>query len=185
MSKPTGRRNPPVASRFRKGQSGNPKGRPKARTPNATGSAFDIVIDRTLTVTQGGVAREVTAEEALQHRTYQDAIAGSRLAQREVLKMIEKRERYLAARQGKKRFPPIERRIEPHDPDNADAALVILGIATPRARRRLWLQLEPWAVQAALQRRRGGGRLSEKDVFDIEHCTRDAGSLRWPRGTGE
>ena len=37
-----------------------------------------------------------------------------------------------------------------------------------------WLKLEPWAVQAALQRRRGGERLSKKHVFDIEHCTRDA-----------
>ena len=184
MSKPTGRRNPPVATRFRKGQSGNPKGRPKARTPNTTTSAFDVIIDRMLTVTQGGVAREVTAEEALQHRTYQDAIAGSRLAQRMVLKWIEKRERYLAARQGSKRFPPIERRIEPHDPDNADAALVLLGIATPEPTT-AWLKLEPWAVQAALQRRRGGGRLSDKHVFDIEHCTRNPRSLRWPRGTGE
>ena len=40
----------------------------------------------------------MTVEEALQHRTYQDAIAGSRSARREVLKMIAKREQYLAAR---------------------------------------------------------------------------------------
>ena len=40
----------------------------------------------------------------------------------------------LAARRGKKRSPPVERRIEPHDPDNADAALLILGIATRGAR---------------------------------------------------
>jgi hypothetical protein len=31
-------------------------------------------MDRTLTVTQGGKPREVTLEEALQHRTYQEAI---------------------------------------------------------------------------------------------------------------
>ena len=46
---------------------------------------------------------------SLQQRTYQDAIAGSRMAQREVLKMIERRERYLVARRGKERFLPIER----------------------------------------------------------------------------
>jgi GTP-dependent phosphoenolpyruvate carboxykinase len=45
------------------------------------------------------------------------------------------------------------------------------------------LLLEPWAVQAALSRRRGGSRLTDKDVIDIKRCTRDAGALRWPRGT--
>ena len=64
----------------------------------STGSAFDIVIDKTLTVTQGGVPREVTVEEALQHRTYQDAVAGNRSARREVLKMIEQAARDRADR---------------------------------------------------------------------------------------
>jgi hypothetical protein len=46
-------------------------------------------MDRTLTVTQGGKPGEVTLEEALQHRTYQDAIkGGNRASQREVLKMM-------------------------------------------------------------------------------------------------
>ena len=64
-------------------------------------SAFDIVMDRTLTVMQSGKPREVTVEEALQHRTYQDAIAGNRAAQREVLKMIDRREKWLAAKRPK------------------------------------------------------------------------------------
>ena len=190
MSKPTGPGNPPVANRFQKGRSGNPKGRPKAEKKAGPGSAFDIVIDRTLTVTQGGTPREVTVEEGLQHRTYQDAIGGSRLARREVLKMIAKREQYLAAQHGKKPYPKVESRCE-LDPENADAALLILGIAARDPGRDdpgfdgLQLLLEPWAVQAALRRRRGGQRLSEKEVSEIERCTRDPGSLRWPRGTGE
>ena len=52
-------------------------------------------------MTQGGVPREVTVEEALQHRTYQEAIAGNRAARREILKMIAKREQYLAAQTGR------------------------------------------------------------------------------------
>ena len=56
--------------------------------------------------------REVTVEEALQHRTYQDAIAGSRAARREVLKMIAKREQYLAGPARQEADPQIEFRIE-------------------------------------------------------------------------
>ena len=82
MAKPSP---PPISGRFRKGQSGNPKGRPRESREKKP-SAFDIIIHRTLTVTQNGVPREVSAEEALQHRTYQDAIGGSRMAQREFLR---------------------------------------------------------------------------------------------------
>ena len=188
MTRPVGPGRPPVESRFRKGQSGNPKGRPKKVKPRAT-SAFDIVIDRTLSVTQDGVSREVTVDEALQHRTYQEAIAGSRSARREILKMIAKRELHLAAQQGELK-PQYEFRNE-HDPANADAAMLILGIADHDPARKgaedegLQLLLEPWVVQAALSRRRGGARLSDKEVADIKRCTRDPGSLRWPRKTIE
>ena len=129
-----GPRRPPAASRFRKGQSGNPKGRPKtgSRTPS---SAFDIVLDRSLTLTRNGKPLEVTLEEALQQRTYQEAIAGSRPAQRAVLKMIAKRERWLAANRAKSsKRRPVPMLVEPTDPDNADEALLLLGIAEPDSR---------------------------------------------------
>lgn len=176
---------PPSASRFRKGQSGNPKGRPKKAEMKAP-SAFDVVIEKTLTVTQSGRPREVTIEEALQHRAYQEAIAGNRSARREVLKMIALREKHRAASQGRA-APKVELFTE-EDPDNADAALLILGIASRRPDREgpqfkdEQLLLEPWAVQMALSRRRGGKRLARRDRDDIVRCTRDAGSLRWPRG---
>jgi uncharacterized protein DUF5681 len=177
---------PPAASRFRKGESGNPKGRPKSK-PGPSPSAFDLVIDRTLTLTQGGTPREVTIEEALQHRTYQDAIAGNRGARREVLKMIEKREKWFAAKGAK--HPGIEVLFEREDPDNANEALILLGIAEPDTRdygpnhNYERLLLRPWAVQAALSRR-GRRRLSAKDVAEIKRCTRDAETLRWPAGIG-
>jgi hypothetical protein len=188
MSRKKGSTVPPFATRFQKGKSGNPEGRPRKLPSDSEtgGSAFDILIDRTLTVTRNGVAREATVEEALQHQTYKDAIAGNRSAIREVLKMIERREKALLARR-KPKMPIFKRRTEV-DPDNANAALLILGVACRDER---WsaggsyehLLLEPWAVQSALGRRRGGSRLTEKEISEIKRCTRDAGSLRWPRGT--
>lgn len=136
-------------TRFQKGQSGNPKGRPKTRRPHV--SAFDIVFDKTLTVTQGGRERELTIDEALQLQTYQAALKGSKPAIRKVLRMIEKREAALA-----KRSPPSVgmSTVEHHyDADNADEAMRILGIIE---RDPFWGDEHPrdrvatWATQAAL-----------------------------------
>ena len=168
---------PPEAGRFPKGTSGNPKGRPKSRKASST-SAFDIIMDRTLTVTKGGKPLEVTVEEALQHRTYQEAINGNRGAQREVLKMIAKREKWVAAKRPISGFKVL---MESKDPDNADEALLLLGIAERDTRWYQGLLLQPWAVQAALSRP-GRRQLSAQDVSEIKRCTRDADTLRWPAG---
>ena len=174
---------------FRKGSSGNLRGRPTtSRAPQA--SAFDVIVRKTLTVAHGGARREITMEEALQQRTYRDAVAGKRMAQREVLKWIMKREAWLAKHAPRASRSTTTRHISP-DPDNADAALLLLGIAAANPARanigadRAQLLLEPWAVQAALRRRRGGNRLTEDERNTIRRCTRDSDSLRWPRGTDE
>ena len=168
-------------TRFRKGQSGNPAGRPKKRRPHV--SAFDIIFDKTLTVTQGGVERELTVDEALQLQTYQAALKGSKMAIRKVLKMIEKREAALA-KKTKPRSSPI--RVERHySSDNANEALRILGIAskdqTFGGER---IKVHAWAAQAALSRP-GRKRFSAKEVQDIKFFTFDSDTLRWPRGRVE
>ncbi|MCG6113568.1 MAG: DUF5681 domain-containing protein [Mesorhizobium sp.] len=191
MSKNNGKAAAASSTRFKKGQSGNPQGRPKGWSGSlapASASAFDIIIGKTFAIMQNGVQRELTAEEALQIRTYQDAVKGNRPARREILKMIAKREKWLAARE-KPRTQPIELRTEGHDPDNADEAMLVLGIAAFdetreaqfRSERRPLL-LEPWSVQAALSRRRGGSRLEDKEIAEIKRCTRAPEALRWPRG---
>jgi hypothetical protein len=165
------------STRFRKGESGNPNGRPrKARDESA--SAFDIVMDRRLDIVQDGVSRELSIDEALQWRTYQDAIGGSRLARREVLRMIAKREKALAPKT--RLAGPMVVLTESSDPDNADEALLILGIAAVNSgwegtgRR---LLLEPWAVQAAVSRSRSPS-LTQRDVEDVRRSTRDAKTIR-------
>lgn len=168
-------------TRFSKGMSGNPAGRPKKRRPHV--SAFDIIVDQTLTVTQNGVERELTVDEALQLQTYQAALKGSKMAIRAVLKMIEKREAALA-----KLSPPRHRPATiqyEHDSNNANAAMMLLGIAgyesaDPDGHQSRHLKLATWAAQAALSKP-GRRTLTDKNVEDIKRVTQNPDKLKWPR----
>ena len=103
---------------------------------------------------------------------------------REVVKWIIMREAWFA-----KQASPL-RRILPYktspDPDNADAALVLLGIAASNRDRadlnleRAQLLLEPWAVQLALRR-----DLTDRDREEVRRSTRDAETLLWPGSRGQ
>ena len=182
MSGAGDRNRPPVSSRFQKGRSGNPRGRPKKQVV-VRHSAFDVVIDRALTILQGGKPRQVTVDEALQHKTYQDAIAGNRAARREVLKMIAKREKALSAKAPIAK-PMTFRMVQP-DPRNADEATLILGICrrdpdlADRPGEYDHLLVEAWAVEAALARR-ATRRLSKRDIDEAKRCTHAADTARWP-----
>src|SRR5258707_2003495 len=165
---------------FSKGSSPNPGGRPAA-SPAPQTSAFEVLLEKTLTVTDRTGTREISIEETLQQQTYQRALKGERMAVREVLKWIMKRDTWLAKNAPKASRPAITSRISP-DPDNADAALLLLGIAAPNPalaefdNDRSQLLLEPWAAQAALHRRRGGQPLTHQELDWIRRSTRDPAS---------
>jgi hypothetical protein len=185
MSRSVGPGRPPKGSRFRKGESGNPKGRP--RKPKRRASVFEILFDRRIPLMQqNGQQRDLTVEEALQLRTYQDAVAGKRSAIRDVLKWIMEREKWFAKRAPRQ---PIVQLIE-HDPDNANEALLLLGIAERDTRYDYphtdndRLLLQPWATQKALSRP-GRRRLTKDQISEIKRCTRDPETLRWPASVGE
>lgn len=172
-----------MSGRFRKGQSGNPAGRPRKRRPNV--SAFDIIFDRTLTVTHNGVERELTVDEALQLQTYQAALKGSKMAVRQVLKMIEKREVALA----KSAPPPVRRPMGfrwEHEPRNADEAMLILGITvrdpgwSGECQYGVRMKLANWAAQAAISRP-GRKKLTQKEREDVNRVTLEPEKLKWPR----
>lgn len=170
-----------MSGRFVKGQSGNPSGRPKKRRPHV--SAFDVIMDKRLVITQNGVERELTVDEALQLQTYQAALKGSRMAIRAVLKMIEKRELALA-----KMAPTPTSTPKPlsviYDSDSADEAMRLLDITAIDEGETGWWKGRPklatWATQAALSRP-GRRTLDEKTIASVRRSTMNPERLKWPR----
>lgn len=155
----------PRDTRFRKGRSGNPKGRPPK---SSTQDPFhNVIYAQKQTVVHNGVEREVSAEEALQIKTLQQAFSGNKQAATEVFKWIEKR----AIQRAKDRSPQITEPefvlIRERDSDHAFDAMCLLGIATHRPgherfRSAAWnegkvldgnrIKLQAWAVSAAFER---------------------------------
>lgn len=189
----------PHPTRFKKGRSGNPKGRPrKAARPAAAQSPLRVILDRSLTVDGLDGQRELTVEEALLQKTLEEALAGKRRARRKIFKMVLEREkvRAEAARKHAERAPRsgLEPPKSEHDPRNADEVMRLLGIVIddpdylnfeerPGGFRleEERLLIDTWASQAALSRRRGGEPLNDRDIEEVERCTHRSQDLKWPR----
>lgn len=74
-------------------EEGSPaKGRSKKAQAFEVRSSFEVLLDKSLTVTQDGQTQELSAEEALQWKVYQDALAGKAMAVRKILSMIQARD---------------------------------------------------------------------------------------------
>jgi hypothetical protein len=144
-------------------------------------------------VMQDGVERQMTFDEVLTLKIYQNALEGSPLDRRKIIRMIEKRDVIRTAKQKSgtseaKNIPKLRMLM---DPRNADAAMLILGIArhnpkyedVTQSHEHTHLVLEPWAVQAALSRRRSTVPLSLRNIADVIRCTGASNTLKWPSGS--
>lgn len=80
-----GYRRPPKETQFMKGQSGNPKGRPKGSKNIAT--MFNEIARERITVTENGRTRTMTRLEAVFHRTMNLALTGDLRAMRDVVRL--------------------------------------------------------------------------------------------------
>ena len=169
-----------AATRFKSGQSGNPKGRP--RKPKPLSSSPFAILDELLTVHEPESVSELPLEDAMLIKTYQRAITGSRRAGKKIVKMILERQK-LRFTSRALQAPRITSKLE-RDPENALDALEILGIASRTAgdSQNAHLRLERWAVEAAL-RRRSFEELSSSDIHLIRGSTHDGDAVKWPRSS--
>jgi hypothetical protein len=78
---------PPRTTRFTKGQSGNPAGRPRGRRREAP---YEAVLGQMVTIREGGVERRVTAAEAFLLQLTKRGLEGDSAAARASLTAIEK-----------------------------------------------------------------------------------------------
>jgi hypothetical protein len=81
---------PPVATRFRKGRSGNPRGRPKGARGIRT--LLDEALGQEITISEGGRTSRISKREALILSLITKAIKGDMRAAAQTLRLIEAHE---------------------------------------------------------------------------------------------
>jgi hypothetical protein len=174
---PIGRGRPPTSSRFRKGQSGNPKGRPRGST--ARSAPYQKVLGQTVSVREDGVIRRMSAAEAFLLHITRRGLEGDGAAARAAMTAIE----------------DARTRRGPWDDDDRPTVVVMKfvgsgsvnsGLTHLRAaavldpyRETARLALEPWLVEAALDRL-GDRRLTHSEQETIWRSARTPRKVKWP-----
>ncbi|TQF38730.1 hypothetical protein UNPF46_15360 [Bradyrhizobium sp. UNPF46] len=166
-----GYRRPPRSTRFKKGHSGNPAGRPRGRRRQAP---YEAVLGQTVTIREGGRERSITAAEAFVLQLAKRGMEGDGAAARASLALIEQ------ARDGRYSNEPLTIVLALVSPGGVTAALEALRMATKLDpyRETARMVLEAWLVQAALERLKRPLAPAEQSI--IVKATRSPQKVRWP-----
>lgn len=170
---PVGYKRPPRSTRFVKGRSGNPRGRPKNRRREVP---YDTVLGQMVTIREEGRERRVTAAEAFILQLTRKGLQGDSAAARASLAAIE------TARASRAAQGPAEVLRIVIITYGIGTVLSTLGMGIklhPLDKDRVRWELQPWIVEAALDRL-GSRRLTAEEQKAIWDNTRTPQKVNWP-----
>jgi hypothetical protein len=165
---------PPKATRFQKGRSGNPRGRPRNRRRDIP---YDTLLGQMVTVREDGRERRVTAAEAFILQLTKKGLEGDSASARSSLAAIENAR---ASRRSMGGDMPVVRIC--FRTFGLCCVVEDLGMGLlvhPTDKDRVRLMLKPWIVEGALARL-GSRRLSVEEQQTIVESTRSPEKVAWP-----
>jgi len=168
-----GYKRPPPSTRFRKGASGNPRGRPRNRHK---GIPYDTVLGQVVTIREDGRERRVTAAEAFLLHLTRKGLQGDSVAARASLSAIE------TARASRGPVDRIEILRIVFTGFGIGSSLHTLGLGVktdPLDSDKVRCWLKPWIVEAALARI-APQQLSVEEQREVWGATFTPNKVRWP-----
>ena len=169
-----GYRRPPQSTRFQKGRSGNPRGRPKNRK---RGLPYEHVLGQMVTVREDGREKRVTAAEAFLLHLTKKGLEGDSASARSSLAAIEAaRSKRVVEDDGL----TITRIIITSFGPGVALARLGLGVkkyASDKAKAR-W-ELKAWIIEAALARM-GTRSLTEAQQREVWNAAHKPETVKWP-----
>lgn len=164
---------PPTATRFQKGRSGNPRGRPKNRK---RGLPYDHVLGQMVTIRDNGAEKRVTAAEAFLLHLTKKGLEGDAPAARASLAALENARASMPTKEAIDILRVIIASLGPSLCLNSTG----FGVKTNATEKdKVRWHLKSWIIEAALARF-GDRRLTvdeQREVWDVAYRPKDA---KWP-----
>lgn len=161
-----GYRRPPTATRFAKGRSGNPRGRPKGSKGHL---GLGKMLQRKVSISVDGKRQSVELTEAVALQMSRQALAGNVPAARELFRIAQQQKDIEAAVEARRPQTVSEIRRVIIDPKSCNRALETLGLITNVGGE---FKIEQWVVEAARAR---GAKLDSSDEALISNSIRKPG----------
>lgn len=168
-----GYKSTPKSTRFKKGTSGNPKGRPLGRHRSVP---YDTLLGQMVTIREDGRTRRVTAAEAFMLQLTRKGLQGDSASARASLAAIE----------------TAKQRTGPQGPNEILRIIFMsFGIGTVlshlgmgikkhgRDKDRVRWELNPWIIEAALDRM-GNRQLTPDEQRVVWQAARTPDKVNWP-----